>query len=274
MKKLIFILLFTITSCSMEKDVLITIGTPYGEMKAILFDETPEHKKNFVELTKSGKFNSTIFHRVMKDFMIQGGDVNAKEGANSITYTMPAEFNDKFFHSKGAIAAARMPDNVNPKQESSGCQFYIVDGRVFSKEELSTDFQKLYQGIQLLLLEEEYQEVKDQFLALQNNLVAYKELAFKYKDLVEEKYGIKSSIDIPSNRLESYSTIGGSPHLDGAYTVFGMVVEGMDVIDKIASVQTGPNNKPTEDVAMTISITMVKKNYITKNYGYQYPNLQ
>ena len=97
--------------------------------------------------------------------MIQGGDVNAKEGANSITYTMPAEFNDKFFHSKGAIAAARMPDNVNPKQESSGCQFYIVDGRVFSKEELSTDFQKLYQGIQLLLLEEEYQEVKDQFLA-------------------------------------------------------------------------------------------------------------
>lgn len=258
----------------MEKDVLITIGTPYGEMKAILFDETPEHKKNFVELTKSGKFNSTIFHRVMKDFMIQGGDVNAKEGANSITYTMPAEFNDKFFHSKGAIAAARMPDNVNPKQESSGCQFYIVDGRVFSKEELSTDFQKLYQGIQLLLLEEEYQEVKDQFLALQNNLVAYKELAFKYKDLVEEKYGIKSSIDIPSNRLESYSTIGGSPHLDGAYTVFGMVVEGMDVIDKIASVQTGPNNKPTEDVAMTISITMVKKNYITKNYGYQYPNLQ
>ena len=258
----------------MEKDVLITIGTPYGEMKAILFDETPEHKQNFIELTKSGRFNSTIFHRVMKDFMIQGGDVNAKEGANSITYTLPAEFNDKFFHSKGAIAAARMPDNVNPKKESSGCQFYIVDGRVFSKEELSTDFQKLYQGIQLLLLEEEYEEVKNQFLELQNNLAAYKELAFQYKDLVVEKYGIKSSIDIPSNRLESYSTIGGSPHLDGAYTVFGRVVEGMDVIDKIASVQIGPGNKPTEDVAMTVSITMVKKDFITKNYGYQYPNLQ
>ena len=271
MKKLIYILLFIIISCDMEKDVLITINTPYGDMKAILFEETPLHKKNFITLTKEEKFNSTIFHRVIKDFMIQGGDVNLKGDPNAIDYTIPAEFNDKFFHSKGALAAARMGDNVNPKKESSGCQFYIVDGSIFTKEELSTDIQALYEGIQLLFMEPEYSDLKDKFLKVQNDRKETQKLAMQFKNVVKEKFDISTSIDILPEKLEAYSSLGGSPHLDGEYTVFGRVVEGLDVIDKIAAVKTGQANKPIEDIQMKVSLEMVKKDFITKTYGYQYP---
>ena len=271
MKKLIYILLFIIISCDMEKDVLITINTTYGDMKAILFEETPLHKKNFITLTKEEKFNSTIFHRVIKDFMIQGGDVNLKGDPNAIDYTIPAEFNDKFFHSKGALAAARMGDNVNPKKESSGCQFYIVDGSIFTKEELSTDIQSLYEGIQLLFMEPEYSDLKDKFLKVQNDRKETQKLAMQFKNVVKEKFDISTSIDILPEKLEAYSSLGGSPHLDGEYTVFGRVVEGLDVIDKIAAVKTGQANKPIEDIQMKVSLEMVKKDFITKTYGYQYP---
>ena len=271
MKKLIYILLFIIISCDMEKDVLITINTPYGDMKAILFEETPLHKKNFITLTKEEKFNSTIFHRVIKDFMIQGGDVNLKGDPNAIDYTIPAEFNDKFFHSKGALAAARMGDNVNPKKESSGCQFYIVDGSIFTKDELSTDIQSLYEGIQLLFMEPEYSDLKDKFLKVQNDRKETQKLAMQFKNVVKEKFDISTSIDILPEKLEAYSSLGGSPHLDGEYTVFGRVVEGLDVIDKIAAVKTGQANKPIEDIQMKVSLEMVKKDFITKTYGYQYP---
>ena len=271
MKKLIYILLFIIISCDMEKDVLITINTPYGDMKAILFEETPLHKKNFITQTKEEKFNYTIFHRVIKDFMIQGGDVNLKGDPNAIDYTIPAEFNDKFFHSKGALAAARMGDNVNPKKESSGCQFYIVDGSIFTKDELSTDIQSLYEGIQLLFMEPEYSDLKDKFLKVQNDRKETQKLAMQFKNVVKEKFDISTSIDILPEKLEAYSSLGGSPHLDGEYTVFGRVVEGLDVIDKIAAVKTGQANKPIEDIQMKVSLEMVKKDFITKTYGYQYP---
>ena len=271
MKKLIFILLFIITSCDMEKDVLITINTPYGDMKAILFEEKPLHKQNFIKLTKEEKFNSTIFHRGIKDFMIQGGDVNLKGDPNAIDYTIPAEFNDKFFHSKGSLAAARMGDNVNPKKKSSGCQFYIVDGSIFTKDELSTDIQSLFEGIQLLFMEPEYSDLKDKFLKVQNDRKETQKLAMQFKNVVKEKFDISTSIDILPEKLEAYSSIGGSPHLDGEYTVFGRVVEGLDVIDKIAAVKIGQANKPIEDIQMKVSLEMVKKDFITKNYGYQYP---
>ena len=255
----------------MEKDVLITINTPYGDMKAILFEETPLHKQNFIKLTKEEKFNSTIFHRVIKDFMIQGGDVNLKGDPNAIDYTIPAEFNDKFFHSKGSLAAARMGDNVNPKKKSSGCQFYIVDGGIFTKDELSTDIQSLFEGIQLLFMEPEYSDLKDKFLKVQNDRKETQKLAMQFKNVVKEKFDISTSIDILPEKLEAYSSIGGSPHLDGEYTVFGRVVEGLDVIDKIAAVKIGQANKPIEDIQMKVSLEMVKKDFITKNYGYQYP---
>tara|TARA_B110000003_G_scaffold97473_1_gene99587 strand:+ start:1458 stop:2225 length:768 start_codon:yes stop_codon:yes gene_type:complete len=254
----------------MNKDVLITISTPYGEMKAILYDETPLHKKNFIELSESGKFDSTIFHRVIENFMIQGGDVNLVS-ENEIDYTIPAEFNDNLFHRKGEIAAARMGDNVNPDKESSGCQFYIVQGKVYKEEELTLDINALYGGVRRLLQEEEYSDMRQKFIDAQNDPEETQKLAISLSEICEEKYGMQIRKTISDEVLKAYTTVGGVPHLDGAYTVFGRIVEGLDVIDKIASVKTGSADKPVEDIPMTFKIKKISKEKITKDYGYSYP---
>lgn len=270
MKKFTFIILILIQSCAMNKDVLITISTPYGEMKAILYDETPLHKKNFIELSESGKFDSTTFHRVIENFMIQGGDVNLVS-ENEIDYTIPAEFNDNLFHRKGEIAAARMGDNVNPDKESSGCQFYIVHGKVYKEEELTLDINALYGGVRRLLQEEEYSDMRQKFIDAQNDPEETQKLAISLSEICEEKYGMQIRKTISDEVLKAYTTVGGVPHLDGAYTVFGRIVEGLDVIDKIASVKTGSADKPVEDIPMTFKIKKISKEKITKDYGYSYP---
>ena len=270
MKKFTFIILILIQSCAMDKDVLITISTPYGEMKAILYDETPLHKKNFIELSETGKFDSTIFHRVIENFMIQGGDVNLVS-ENEIDYTIPAEFNDNLFHRKGEIAAARMGDNVNPDKESSGCQFYIVHGKVYKEEELTLDINALYGGVRRLLQEEEYSDMRQKFIDAQNDPEETQKLAISLSDVCEEKYGLQIRKTISDDILKAYTTVGGVPHLDGAYTVFGRIVEGLDVIDKIASVKTGAADKPLDDIPMTFKIKKISKEKITKDYGYSYP---
>ena len=270
MKKLTFIILILIQSCAMDKDVLITISTPYGDMKAILYDETPLHKKNFIELSKSGKFDSTIFHRVIENFMIQGGDVNLIR-EDKVDYTIPAEFNEKLFHRKGEIAAARMGDDVNPDKESSGCQFYIVHGKVYKEDELTLDINALYGGVRRLLQEDEYSDMRQKFVDAQNDPEETQKLAISLSEVCEEKYGIQIRKNISDDVLKAYTTVGGVPHLDGAYTVFGRIVEGLDVIDKIAAVETGPADKPVEDVPMTFKVERISKEKITKNYGYTYP---
>ena len=186
-----------------EKRVKVLISTEYGDMVAELYNETPLHRDNFVKLVKEGWYSGSPFHRVIKDFMIQGGH-NA-DGRVDPGYTIPAEFSNKFYHKKGALAAARMGDQVNPMKESSGCQFYIVQGKVFDGEMVSN---------------------------------MSKRSGFVYSD----------------QAIEDYTTIGGTPHLDGSYTVFGEVVSGLDVVDKIASVQTGPGDKPVNDIKMNITI--------------------
>ena len=254
----------------MDKDVLITISTPYGDMKAILYDETPLHKENFIELSESGKFDSTIFHRVIESFMIQGGDVNLI-GDDEIDYTIPAEFNENLFHRKGEIAAARMGDNVNPDKQSSGCQFYIVHGKVYKEEELTLDINALYGGVRRLLQEDEYSDMRQKFMDAQNDPEETQKLAISLSEVCEEKYGIQIRKTISEDLLKAYTTVGGVPHLDGSYTVFGRIVEGLDVIDKIASVKTGPADKPLEDIPMTFKIKKISKEKITKEYGYTYP---
>ena len=270
MKKFTFIILILIQSCAMNKDVLITISTPYGEMKAILYDETPLHKKNFIELSETGKFDSTIFHRVIENFMIQGGDVNLVS-ENEIDYTIPAEFNDNLFHRKGEIAAARMGDNVNPDKESSGCQFYIVQGKVYKEEELTLDINALYGGVRRLLQEEEYSDMRQKFIDAQNDPKETQKHAISLSEICEEKYGMQIRKTISDEVLKAYTTVGGVPHLDGAYTVFGRIVEGLDVIDKIASVKTGAADIPLEDIPMTFKIKKISKEKISKDYGYSYP---
>ncbi|MBK6344885.1 MAG: peptidylprolyl isomerase [Bacteroidales bacterium] len=188
---------------SAQKQTRILIETEYGNMTAVLYNETPQHRDNFLKLIKQGWYNGSIFHRVIRNFMIQGGGKESQ--MNDPGYTIPAEINSRYFHKKGALAAARKPDQVNPKKASSGSQFYIVQGQI----------------------------LKDQQL-----------------DMFEKQTNKKIS---PEGRT-AYKTAGGTPHLDGEYTVFGEVISGLDVIDKIAAVQTAAGDKPVKDVKMKITV--------------------
>ena len=230
-KYLVYVLMSLLainTSCAQKEskyEKLITISTQFGEMKIILFDETPKHKANFIKLAEEGFYDSTLFHRIINGFMIQGGDPDSKNakpgqvlGNGDVGYKIPAEFNENLFHKKGAIAAAR--DN-NPQKESSGCQFYIVHGTVVTDQQLN-DFEK--------------------------------RTGIKYSDA----------------QREAYATIGGSPHLDGGYTVFGEVIAGLEVVDKIAKQQKVKLDRPLKDIRMNVTVEKMKKKKITQQYGYEF----
>jgi peptidyl-prolyl cis-trans isomerase B (cyclophilin B) len=199
----IFTLLINLTGFTQKKMTNFIIHTDYGDMKGVLFNDTPQHRDNFIKLVKEDWFKNSFFHRVIKNFMIQGGQ-NA-DGRLDPGYTVPAEILPAHVHKKGALAAARMGDQVNPTKASSGSQFYIVQGQVYDDATL---------------------------------------------DNMEQRAGVKYT---PEQR-EAYKTVGGTPHLDGGYTVFGEVTEGLDVIDKIAAVKTASGDRPVQQVTMTIEI--------------------
>ncbi|MEO9869043.1 peptidylprolyl isomerase [Ekhidna sp.] len=274
MKKILLILsvMLCITACGdKNKDYLVKIKTEYGDMTVLLYDETPLHKKNFLELAKSGKYDSTIFHRVIEDFMIQGGNVSEKEGVRENDQDqVPAEIVDGFYHHKGALAAARQPDNVNPEKKSSSTQFYIVDG--FSWEMMATNVRLLNQKMSELLQDTSYSDLLEQFQELAKNRdnKGMTSLALANKSLVEETFGVDLNVDI-SEYPDVYQGVGGYPGLDGEYTVFGKVIEGLDIIDKIAAVKTGRADRPVEPVPMTMEIIEIKKKEVTEKYGYEYP---
>jgi len=202
------ILLFTVSGFSQNKsEPIVQISTSYGDIKLKLYNETPLHRDNFLELAKSGKFDGSIFHRVINKFMIQGGG-NASMGTIDNRPTIPAEINSKFIHKKGALAAARMGDPVNPERASSGSQFYIVQGQTYPVERM---------------------------------------------DQMSQRSGVKYTND----QKTIYATLGGTPHLDMQYTVFGEVIEGLDVVDKIASVKTHQADVPVEAIPM--KVTVLKK---------------
>ena len=267
-------LMMVLQGCKSDKDVLVNINTQFGTIKVLLYEETPLHKKNFIELVKEGKYDSTQWHRIMKGFMVQGGNVNEKEGTQeSLEDRIPAEIISGFMHTKGALAAARQPDRVNPKKMSSSSQFYIVHGKIFSQLSLTIDQFALNQGLSEVMKDPNYDTIAQQFINLQrgNQIEEMNQLALKYVDLVESVQGISLREDISLDRLEAYSTLGGAPHLDNEYTIFGRVVTGLDVVDQMASVSVGRANRPIEDLFMTMEIEVISKKEITKKYGYIYP---
>ena len=164
-----------------------------------------------------------------------------------------------------------MGDNVNPEKESSGCQFYIVQGKIYTEEELTLDINALYGGVRRLLQEDEYSDMRQKFIEAQKDPEETQRLAVSLSSIIEEKYGIQIKKNISDETLNAYTTVGGVPHLDGGYTVFGRIVEGLEIIDKIAAVETGPADKPVEDIPMTFKVERINKDKITKNYGYTYP---
>ncbi|MFN0276426.1 MAG: peptidylprolyl isomerase [Chitinophagales bacterium] len=194
------------------KNQMIKISTSFGDMTIKLYDETPQHRDNFIKLAKQGYYNDLLFHRVIKDFMIQGGDPDSKDapagkrlGSGGPGYTIPAEFRSSLYHKKGALAAARQGDQMNPTKASSGSQFYIVQGKKSTDAELNQ---------------------------------------------ISQSYGIMFT----EEQKKIYKEIGGTPFLDNNYTVFGEVVDGLEVIDKIAAVQKAPGDRPMQDIKMTVTV--------------------
>lgn len=186
-----------------KAETLVLIKTSYGNITAKLYNDTPKHRDNFIKLVKQGWYNDSPFHRVINNFMIQGG--GNKDGRTDPGYTVEAEFRPQHYHKKGALAAARMGDQVNPERRSSSSQFYIVHGQKFNEQTFGAAAQR-------------------------------------------------SGVNYTDEQKKVYATLGGTPHLDGAYTVFGEVIDGFDVIDKIAAVQTAKGDKPVNAVTMKIEI--------------------
>lgn len=208
-----------------KKDYLVTITTEFGTIYAILYDETPKHKANFIALADTGFYNGILFHRIIDGFMIQGGDPKSKTsksgemlGNGDVGYKIPAEIQPQLFHKKGTLGAAR--DN-NPEKASSGCQFYVVQGKTFSEDELNVQARR-------------------------------------------------AGREITSEQKAVYKTIGGTPHLDGGYTVFGEVIKGLDIVDTIAKQPRNAMDRPQKDIPMQVKVIKMKKKQITKLYGYKY----
>ncbi|GAA5025751.1 peptidyl-prolyl cis-trans isomerase [Marivirga lumbricoides] len=275
---LVFILLFS--GCQASKDSIVIFHTKYGDMKAILYEETPKHKQNFIKLIESGQYDSTIFHRVIEDFMIQGGDVNIKPNIKEeekVNYTIEEEINDQFWHVKGALAAARQGDQVNPKKRSSGSQFYIVQGQTFEGPELDQlaegrKYQEKQAKVRELLSMNKYSDLRNKVIEMQKNqdLEGLQSFMEKADSLIIKEFGEIELYQFSEDQKADYANKGGAPHLDGEYTVFGRVVEGLNVIDSIAAVKKGAGDKPIEDIYLTVELDKMSKKKITEQYGYQY----
>jgi cyclophilin family peptidyl-prolyl cis-trans isomerase len=271
MKKFLFFIiaamLFSGISCGINgkstNEKMVLLKTEFGDIKLKLFDDTPKHRDNFIKLASEGFYNDLLFHRVINHFMIQGGDPNSRNaspgaqlGSGSPGYTIPAEINPKYFHKKGALAAARLGGPRNPQKESSGSQFYIVQGKVFRPGELDTMEMNMNKQRKDLMLRENFQAANSQLTEFQqkNDKEGFDKLVAEINMKVDSLFDATPKYIISPERRQAYTTIGGYPSLDGEYTVFGEVVEGLDVIDKIAAVQTNPANRPLQDIKMKIEV--------------------
>jgi cyclophilin family peptidyl-prolyl cis-trans isomerase len=230
MKKIILlfslILVNQLVKAQPKKDYLVTITTPWGEMHALLYDQTPQHKANFLKLVDDKFYDGLLFHRIINLFMIQGGDPNSRIatqgimlGNGDVGYKIPAEITPELFHKKGALAAAR---DSNPAKASSGCQFYVVQGQIWNDVTLPQQMARTPQRV------------------------------------------------FTDAQKQVYKTIGGTPHLDGNYTVFGQVIDNLWVIDSVATQKRDGNNRPLKNIAMKITCKKMRKKKISKLYGWEY----
>lgn len=248
-----------------NKMTKVKLETTLGDIVVELYNETPQHRDNFIKLVKEGYYNGVLFHRVIKDFMIQTGDGNSKNAGPETTlgdgdpgYTIEAEFvYPKYFHKRGALAAARTPDQMNPERRSSGSQFYIVTGKIFSSEVLKQMIQNKAKRVKeetvVRLVTENSAKIK-QMQEKQDNAGM---MALQNEIIQQAQAKADSLTKLTDEQMDAYTSIGGTPHLDGEYTVFGEVVSGMDVVDKIQNTTTGRNDRPTVDIKI-VKATIVK----------------
>ena len=237
-------------------EALVDIKTSEGDIQVLLFGDTPQHRDNFLKLVSEGYYDGLLFHRVINEFMVQTGDPesrNAKAGkrlgAGGPDYTLPAEIvYPRHFHKRGALAAARQGDQVNPERRSSGSQFYIVTGKAYNDSTLAMMEKRMQQAQKQEIFDSLARENRDQagLSALQDSLVER-----------TERMAAESPAVFTAEQRQAYATLGGSPHLDNQYTVFGEVVSGLDVLAKIENAETNADDRPLNDIKI-ISAKVVK----------------
>lgn len=247
------------------KDAIVELNTSMGDVVLELFNDTPQHRDNFLKLVKEGYYDGVLFHRVINDFMVQTGDPNSKNapagaqlGSGDPGYTIPAEIvYPKHYHKYGAVAAARTGDATNPEKRSSGSQFYIVTGKTMSERQLenmdakriNSEMQSYFQNLAM--------QYRDSIQALQK-AGDQEGLESLRQELIKQTEAAVNPQEMSPEMKAEYSTKGGTPHLDGGYTVFGQVLKGMDVVDKIQKVETDSSDRPVEDVKV-ISAKVLKE---------------
>lgn len=247
-----------------SNDALVEFKTTLGEIVVELYNDTPLHRDNFLKLVKEGVYDSVLFHRVINNFMIQTGDPSSKEassgqelGSGDLGYTIEAEITyPKHYHKKGALAAARTGDNVNPEYRSSASQFYIVTGKPVSEQQLEAMQMRRHQNELQKTFRYLADQHKDSIMAMQKSgdEVGLENLR---QELIKETEAKVAMEEIPQEMKEDYLQNGGTPHLDGTYTVFGEVVKGMDIVDKIQHAETDSRDRPVEDIRI-ISAKILK----------------
>lgn len=266
---LLFTLLTPLISFGYVRDstegTKVMIITDYGTIKIRLYNETPLHRDNFIKLTKSHYFDSLLFHRVIPNFVIQGGDPDSRNAKPEVElgnggpgYTIPAEFNSKLFHKKGVLAAARDSDLENPSQVSAGSQFYLVHGKTHTDSTLEVQAKRITRLIlfNAVVNRKENKRYTDKYPAFVKAEI--KDSIQYINDIINKQVDAELPnaplYKFTEEQIKTYKTIGGTPHLDNSYTIFGEVYEGLDVIDRIAKQKTDKNDRPVKDVRMKVLI--------------------
>lgn len=261
LRRVFLLLVVAVLACPFALDAqddyyYVLIKTNMGNMRVRLYNETPEHRKVFLQLANSGHYNGTLFYRVIKNFVVQGGSSDSRKApvgkriGYGESYNISSEFVKDCFHKKGALCAPRQPESVNHFKMSDIAQFYIVHGRVYTDEELD----KLEKAVNNPILK----ELRERFLVPhkeeldrlreEGKIAEYNELARKIKSDIEFEFSVSKHLKFTPEQRKAYTTVGGIPQLDGDYTVFGEVIEGLDVLDKIAALETDKNDRPLKDV--------------------------
>jgi len=258
MLSLIAVLIIAGCSTGSKKGTRAEIKTTEGDILISLSDVTPLHRDNFIRLAESGFYDGVTFHRVIKNFMIQTGDGSTRQDSSLISddYTIPAEINDSLYHRRGAVAAARMGDDVNPERNSSGTQFYIVQGKVYNDEDLAATIQRIEYNRRQYLYNKALLDLRRE-AEQSGNIISEDEIQqnaiIKAYDAMEKA----GPYVMPESRRNTYKTEGGTPFLDGAYTVFGEVLEGMEVVDAIAGTATDMTDRPVQDIRI-LKVKIIK----------------
>lgn len=264
---LMMFLLWGGTSCGhsgkQPEGNMVIISTSMGDMKVRLYNESPLHRDNFLKLTGEGFYNDLLFHRVIHDFMVQCGDPDSKNALPGVRlgnggpgYTIPAEIVPSLFHKKGALAAARQGDQTNPEKASSGSQFYIVQGKIFRQGELDTLEIKMNDGLQQNIMRTLFLPAQEELNRYrnENNQEAFNMKVAELQAKADSIFTATPKMKFTEAQRQAYTTVGGTPHLDGGYTVFGEVVEGLDVLDKIAASETDQADRPLQDIKLKIRL--------------------